>query len=722
MESSLEVGLEGHLLKVKRWSETPKPENYFATPLSEYKQGKRYTLPFPITNEENRQLFLLTEVFDADLLRQERVLSVQQKKEERLQWIYDTFGDQLWEDEESDEIDELMETEKPSTEDDQETGEKEVESDEESAVESELEEETERCYVAVFSHHKKIYCIWGTVQQVYHSLVRVRMEVKKVRLNSEKLEFQLGTNVENIYHLKVGESFLQVGMLTSEPVTPVVQDRMPNFHELKNSKYSLTLSIPTPDIANHDAGDDSAVQMEGNTCTFVVMIEGVPVQYRIVKVVEKKDKWGFSHSPREHYVPIVSTWYEPCALHVRRSCAGTFVLFKRFMEPVEREPFFRFMESRPVSGFLFTLGRILNHVPGRKKVALFNEKYSAKAEEGAFELFQECSRSKKTKCYFIIDEHSPDYPAIKDVPHVVRKYSFLYYWLMFNVNYYISTESPIHLNILNSNNHYIRFNVIRHPFVFLQHGVTYLKRQGKRSTYVKGKAGEASYVVVGSEKEKKVVSEMLHLEESRIWKTGMLIFDKCQYKHINQDSEDFVTIMLTWKPYEEHLTNFEDSTYFKYTMQTYELLQQYVDRSKIIIVSHPRAHALLMSTSIRDLVWEHPVSEALKKTKLLVTDYSSVCWNTFYQGGGVVFLQPDLEPYEAYVGKLIPKPNEYIGHRVFDFDALNQVFAAGLKNGAVDLSYFRTPENEAMYETVNEFHDGKNSERLYETLVEKGFM
>jgi hypothetical protein len=81
-----------------------------------------------------------------------------------------------------------------------------------------------------------------------------------------------------------------------------------------------------------------------------------------------------------------------------------------------------------------------------------------------------------------------------------------------------------------------------------------------------------------------------------------------------------------------------------------------------------------------------------------------------------------LEPYEAYVGKLIPKPNEYIGHRVFDFDALNQVFAAGLKNGAVDLSYFRTPENEAMYETVNEFHDGKNSERLYETLVEKGFM
>jgi CDP-glycerol glycerophosphotransferase (TagB/SpsB family) len=112
----------------------------------------------------------------------------------------------------------------------------------------------------------------------------------------------------------------------------------------------------------------------------------------------------------------------------------------------------------------------------------------------------------------------------------------------------------------------------------------------------------------------------------------------------------------------------------------------------------------------------------LAESKLLITDYSSVCWNSFYQGGGVVFLQPDLDAYEAYVGKLIPEDNEYIGHRVFDFEALDKVLAEGLKDGVVDLSYFRTAADEEVYQTINEFHDGKNMERIHQTLIEKGFI
>lgn len=672
MSSYLEVGLKELSLELRRCP-PDRPEERFSFPIAACEEGKRHTIPYEILDAENRKLFFLEPLSEACLAQ-----------------LKGTGGQEPDGDCKAD-----ADTDSPAL---------------------------EPFYLAVFSHHKKLFCIWGRLDQVYHSLVRLSIKVKKLQLNRRRLEFQLYVNVENFYHLRVGEGRLQVGRLTGEPVRLVERNNGISEEKLMTPEHLVRVWLPTSAIANHDAGEDSLVQMEGNSCLLTVMVEGVPVGYRITMPLEKVDRFGVQHSDREKFAPVVSTYCEPCALHVRRSVGNNCVLVKRFIEPIERRPFFRLMESRAVSGLLFQLGRVLNRVPGRRKVALFYEKFSEKAEEGTFELFQRCCEGKKTRCYFIIDPSSEDYARIRNTPHVVRKYSLHYYWVLFLASSFISTEAPIHLSMINSNNRYLRLKLVRQPFVFLQHGITYLKRQGERSTFLKGRAGEASYVVVCSDKEQDVVSGMLQLEKKRIWKTGMLIFDRCNYRHMNQDSEDRITIMLTWKPYEEHLTNFEDSTYFQYTMRTYELLQKYVDRSRINIVAHPRAKELLMSTSIHDLVWDRPISEVLAQSKLLITDYSSVCWNSFYQGGGVVFLQPDLREYEDYVGPLIPKDDEYIGHRVFDFESLDQILAEGLRDGAVDLAYFRTPENEAMYQTINEFHDGKNGERIYQALVDNGIL
>ena len=61
-----------------------------------------------------------------------------------------------------------------------------------------------------------------------------------------------------------------------------------------------------------------------------------------------------------------------------------------------------------------------------------------------------------TRNYFIIDENSKDYKKIKDIKGVVKKYSLKYYWIIYNANNFISTEVPIHLNILRSNNTNLR--------------------------------------------------------------------------------------------------------------------------------------------------------------------------------------------------------------------------------------------------------------------------
>ena len=104
-------------------------------------------------------------------------------------------------------------------------------------------------------------------------------------------------------------------------------------------------------------------------------------------------------------------------------------------------------------------------------------------------------------------------------------------------------------------------------------------------------------------------------------------------------------------------------------------------------------------------------------TKLLITDYSSVCYNAFYQGAGVVFYQEDIEKYEAENGKLIPNDDEYIGKRAFNINELESIIMEIIENNKIKLSEVRRKEFENNYKTINEFTDGKNIDRIYEKLI-----
>ena len=87
----------------------------------------------------------------------------------------------------------------------------------------------------------------------------------------------------------------------------------------------------------------------------------------------------------------------------------------------------------------------------------------------------------------------------------------------------------------------------------------------------------------------------------------------------------------------------------------------------------------------------------------MITDYSSVAYNSFFQGTGVIFYQPDLLLYERENGKLIPNDDEYIGERVFTIDDLEDVIKKTIKDGKIDLGQVRTKEFKEIYETINEF-------------------
>lgn len=423
-----------------------------------------------------------------------------------------------------------------------------------------------------------------------------------------------------------------------------------------------------------------------------------------------------------YYVPIAAVYYMNKALFVRKNVHQNYTLVVREKEAIEYDQDFLQMESRSRSRWMFYVGKIRRHFQ-KIPVNLYYEKYSMKAEEGTFEIFEASLSSEKSKNYFILDQNSPQWEELSKHSNVVRKYSKEYYRLLYCADCFISTETSSHLNVHRAINKYVRTSLLEKKFIFLQHGVTYLKCQGSGSVFGKGKEGEPTYIMVGSEKEAKAVSRMLHIPRERCVIAGLPIFDTIEHEHIDGNSDDVVTIMLTWRPSEEYLVgHFEDSSYHKKVCEIYRILEQYIDRKKIIIVPHPKVAELLKRTELGKLVWNGTVSEVLKKTKLLVTDYSSTCYNVFYQGGAVIFYQSDLEEYEKEIGHLVPRDDEYIGYRAFDLTDLEVCIGKGITDGHIDLSLLRTEDFQKRYREINQFSDGRNIDRIVEYMIDKAII
>ena len=541
-----------------------------------------------------------------------------------------------------------------------------------------------------------------------HRLVDLKYKVLKIKLNKKYLKIKVLAYIVNANNLDIGKCRFYIDGETYQECKLKQYPKQISKKKMITDKNVYTFKFKISDILKDESRINGPIR-------FGLTIERNEESYRI-GVRDKKILNG-KVKTKYYMIPMKSIYIEDFAIHLRRTMRSNLVLVRRKKEPVEDTIKFKILESKVVSFTMYHLGKIYEKLR-RKKINLFYEKFAEKAEEGVFDLCQMCEERHNTKNYFVIDENKPDYEKIKNYNNVVKKYSLKFYWLVYNTQTFIASEVPGHLNVLRSNNKYFRRAICDKKFIFLQHGIIYMKNLGRNSVFVKGKEGESEYIIVSSEKEKKVVSEMLNMEKENILKTGLAMYSKLDFKHINQNSEDYITIMLTWRPYEEQLYDFEKSTYYKDVIDIYKVLSKYVDEDKILIIPHPKVFKLLKNTKLKDRQWKKPISEALKKTKLLITDYSSICYNAFYQGAGVIFYQSDLEIYEEENGKLIPSDDEYIGKRIFDIDALEEIIKSSVKDKKINLKELRTKEYEDNYKSINEFSDGKNIDRIYEKLVE----
>lgn len=461
----------------------------------------------------------------------------------------------------------------------------------------------------------------------------------------------------------------------------------------------VKISIPLESIAEQETNINNPIRME-------IMSEGDKLTFHIGNRQKK------SLPSKFYYVPISSAFYRDKAFYVRKNDHQHYTLMVRNKEEAEYDRNIMKYEGKCISWLMYHAGA-WKKKHRDEQINLYYEKNAFKAEEGTFEVFLKACKFGTSQNYYIIDKNSPDWERVKDVPGVVPKFSKMHYWLIYTADNLIASETASHMTIFRSTNKYIRKAILEKKFIFLQHGVTYLKRQGRTSAFLKGREGEPDYIVVDSMKEANIVAKMLEIPIKRCIIAGLPIFSTLEYNHINEDSDDIVTIMLTWKPSEEHMMDdFEKTSYYKNVCRIYEIMKERVPKEKIQIVLHPKIAENMGECDLLKAVWKGTIAEALRRTKLLITDYSSVCYNSFYQGAGVIFYQPDCKKYEKEVGTLIPKENEYIGYRTKKEEELIAYLDEGIEDSKILLKVFRNEEYVARYKTINEFTDGNNIERL----------
>ena len=99
---------------------------------------------------------------------------------------------------------------------------------------------------------------------------------------------------------------------------------------------------------------------------------------------------------------------------------------------------------------------------------------------------------------------------------------------------------------------------------------------------------------------------------------------------------------------------------------------------------------------------------------MLITDYSSVCWDVYYLGKPVLFYQFDYDMYDQAHGSYLDMEQELFGERYTEYEDLLLGIEKQIKNNFTEEQKYKELRNH--YFT---YIDNENSKRTYQYISSK---
>lgn len=358
-----------------------------------------------------------------------------------------------------------------------------------------------------------------------------------------------------------------------------------------------------------------------------------------------------------------------------------------------------------------------------KKIWLVFEKFSDSAQDNAFYFFKYCyDHHKDQPVYFIIKRGSPDYKSVEPMKDRVLHYmSFKYMLYLFGAKLLISSESKAHAYDIRAQKGLLKKAIEHKKQVFLQHGVLGLKKVDQ--IYKKTSRNAVNLFVVSSEHEEEIVRNKFGYNTNEIIITGLSRWDVLEDKSQGRSA---ILLMPTWRSWMDDLPEdkFIQTDYYQQYVSLlnseylFVLLEQYNIELKFFI--HPKFKAYINQFNTRNQrikilqYGEVKVNNLLMDSSMLITDYSSVSWDMYYQHKPVVFYQFDLGAYMKYQGSYIDMETDLFGDRVYTVSDLISIIKKYADNGFKEDKKYSIMRNKYL-----KYTDHQNSSRIYNEIVRK---
>ncbi len=371
----------------------------------------------------------------------------------------------------------------------------------------------------------------------------------------------------------------------------------------------------------------------------------------------------------------------------------------------------------------FILYILIGWIYSFRKPILINEKFSHSAQDNAFYFFKYCYENHKDiPIYFIIDKNSPDTVKLRGMEDRTIDFMSLKHLLyIFVSKFIISSESKGHGFAWRINKGFAKNKINQKRFIFLQHGVIGFKVLD--NTFKAWGVNHADLFIVSSKKEKEIVHRNLKYPNRLIVDTGLSRWD---YLEENLDSDKTILYMPTWRNWLDTVTEeeFINSDFynrinsFLSSLELSEFLHQ--SNSKIYFYLHPRIYEkqALFHIPQNERVQFVKFGEAdlkylLSQSSVVITDYSSVAWDSYYQSIPVLFYQFDLDRYLIEQGSYLDFKKEAFGPLVKDEPQLIKELEKLASNGfKIDTVFLEKREEYFSH------LDKKNNQRIFEKITE----
>ncbi|SFD10301.1 CDP-glycerol glycerophosphotransferase family protein [Bacillus sp. UNCCL81] len=271
------------------------------------------------------------------------------------------------------------------------------------------------------------------------------------------------------------------------------------------------------------------------------------------------------------------------------------------------------------------------------------------AEDNGYFFFKYCREQyPNRKIYYIIEKNSPHYDKVAKLGNIIHHSSFKHKIYTLLADVYVSAWTFSESGFPNPSKYFTsRFREqLKNKFqVCIQHGVII----HNISPYLSKKKYQQNLIIASSEFEKEIIMETLNYPSDEVEVTGLARFDNLH----DAITKRQILIMPTWRRhlFKINKKQFSNSEYFK----TYKKLisnkkfQDFISKENIQVKFYIHHQ---MQRFLENFIVEHPniefllkkdakVSDLLKESKLLLTDYSSVSSDFFYMNKPVVFYQFD---------------------------------------------------------------------------------